>query len=90
MEDKCFLRKESDLKERLGDVMGGKVLPLPSDELREARAAGKAQGLEHGIQALIHICKEFEIAEDKVIKRLMLEFTLSEEQAKEAVLKYWK
>ena len=35
-----LLRKEPELKERMGDVMGGKVLPLPSDELREQRALG--------------------------------------------------
>ena len=85
-----LLRKEADLKERLGDVMGGKILPLPSDELREARAAGKAEGKAEGIQALIHICKEFEITKDKIMKRLMLEFSLSEQQAKEALLKYWE
>lgn len=39
-----LLRKEPELKERMGDVMGGKVLPLPSDELREQRALGVQEG----------------------------------------------
>ena len=29
------LRKNHDLKEEVGKIMGGKVLPLPSDALRE-------------------------------------------------------
>ena len=33
-----------DLREEVGAVMGGKVLPLPSDALREARAEGMQQG----------------------------------------------
>ena len=31
------MQKQPILKERLGDVMGGKVLPLPSDKLRKAK-----------------------------------------------------
>ena len=35
-----LLRKEQKLRERMEDVMGGKVLPLPSDKLREERDKG--------------------------------------------------
>ena len=43
-----LLRKQPELRERMGDVMGGKVLPLPSDKLREAREAGLQQGINQG------------------------------------------
>lgn len=45
---KYLLRKEPDLKERVSNVMGGKVLRLPSDALREAKAEGLANGLVNG------------------------------------------
>mgnify|MGYP003295578150 CR=1 FL=1 len=84
-----LMRKEPKLKERMSDVMGGKVLPLPSDALREARADGLQQGLQQGITAVIHLCKEMEIEKKKVIARLKSEFSLTDEQAKEALAKYW-
>lgn len=46
-----LLRKESVLKERMSEEMGGKVLRLPSDELREAREAGISQGICCGKEA---------------------------------------
>ena len=46
-----LLRKEPNLKERLSETMGGKVLRLPSDELREAKEAAMAEGRAEG-QAL--------------------------------------
>ena len=39
-----LLEKEPVLQERMGNIMGGKVLPLPSDKLREARAEGISEG----------------------------------------------
>ena len=46
-----LLRKEPVLKERMSEEMGGKVLRLPSDELREAREAGISQGICCGKEA---------------------------------------
>ena len=43
-----LLRKEPVLRERMSETMGGKVLRLPSDELREAKAAGLADGRREG------------------------------------------
>ena len=80
-----LLRKEPVLKERMGDVMGGKVLPLPSDALREAEAIG----LQKGITSVIRLCREMEMEKKKVIARLNEEFSLTDEQAKEAIVKYW-
>ena len=45
-----IMRKKDRLRERVSDVMGGKVLPLPSDELREAEAIGEARGEARGEQ----------------------------------------
>ncbi|MBR5564717.1 MAG: hypothetical protein IKW08_00990 [Roseburia sp.] len=48
-----LLEKEPVLQERIGDVMGGKVLPLPSDKLREARAEGISEGIYEGKSTVI-------------------------------------
>lgn len=45
-----LLRKETNLRERMCEEMGGKVLRLPSDELREAREDGLSQGVGQGIK----------------------------------------
>ena len=45
-----IMRKQDKLRERVSDVMGGKVLPLPSDKLREAEAIGEARGEARGEQ----------------------------------------
>ena len=43
-----LLRKREKLKGEVATVMGGKVLELPSDKLREERAAGRAEGRAAG------------------------------------------
>lgn len=85
-----MLKNKPDLKERLGDVMGGKVLPLPSDKLREAKKLGLKEGLEQGITALIRTCNVLKTTQDVAVERLMIEFSMTKEQANEAVLKYWE
>ena len=42
-------RKNSELKEEVGKVMGGRVMALPSDKLREEYAKGISQGISQGI-----------------------------------------
>lgn len=97
-----LLRKQPILNERMSDVMGGKVLPLPSDKLREALAVGHSeglkeglsqglnQGIEQGIIALINTCSMLKATKDITLERLKTEFSLSDEQAKDAIEKYWK
>ena len=51
------------MRERVSDVMGGKVLPLPSDKLREAAEQGEARGEERG-QVKRSIKCIFEVLED--------------------------
>ena len=43
-----LLRKKPVLKERMCEIMGGKVLRLPSDEIREAKEAARAEGRAEG------------------------------------------
>ena len=53
-----ILRKNEDVKERMADTMGGKVMWLPSDELRKARNEGIECGIERGIeQGTDKMCK---------------------------------
>ena len=73
-----LLKKEPILKERLGDVMGGKVLPLPSDKLREAKAAG----LEQGLQVLVETLKELNKSNEYILKKIMEKYSLTESEAK--------
>ncbi len=37
------LENYADLQKEVGDIMGGKVLELPSDKLKEQRAEGKLE-----------------------------------------------
>ncbi len=65
--------------------MGGKVLPLPSDKLREEREAGitlgMTQGISQSISALIETCKEFHASKDDTVLRIVNKFSLSTEEA---------
>lgn len=45
-----LLREHEEFKEEVGAVMGGKVLPLPSDAWREANERAHAEGLQQGLQ----------------------------------------
>lgn len=80
-----LLRKQPKLKERMSDIMGGKVLPLPSDKLREERKAGIIQS----ISALIETCKEFHASKEDTVLRIERKFSLSTEEAFALVEKYW-
>lgn len=88
-----LLRKEPELKERMGNVMGGKVLPLPSDKLREQLEKGRAAGLEQGINqtigALIETCKEFHQTKEDTVLRVVKKFSMSSEDALALVEEHW-
>lgn len=45
---KYQLRNQEKLQKEVMDAMGGKVLPLPSDKLREEREEGRKEGKEEG------------------------------------------
>ena len=50
---------------------------------------GLLKGKEEGILANIRTCKTFNASKSDTIKNIIKEFSLSEEQAKEYVEKYW-
>lgn len=83
------LRKESNLKERMDKVMGGKVLDLPSDRLREERRKGIEEGIEQGIEALIETCREVGIRQENTAAKLRTKFNISEELVERYMEKYW-
>ncbi|MBR5564812.1 MAG: hypothetical protein IKW08_01470 [Roseburia sp.] len=84
-----LLRKQPELRERMGDVMGGKVLPLPSDKLREEREAGLQQGISQTISAVIETCKEFNETKEDTVQRLVKKFSMSSEDALALVEEHW-
>ena len=84
-----LLREEPEMKERMGDVMGGKVLSLPSDKLRKERSIGISQGISQTISALIETCKEFNATKEDTVARIVEKFAMSKEDALDLVEKYW-
>ena len=50
------LRDHEEFKEEVGSVMGGRVLPLPSDRLREERAEGRAEGRD--LKLVSQVCRK--------------------------------
>ena len=57
--------------------------------LAEGHEAGLAEGLLSGIKSLISSCRRHQIPKDTAIHDLMLDFSLSEQQAAEYMEKYW-
>ena len=53
-----MLKKQVKLKEGVEHVMGGKVLPLPSDVLREAENKGKIAGKIEGKISSLYLLPE--------------------------------
>lgn len=51
---------------------------------------GMERGLEQGIQSLIKICQEFGIITESTLRRIITEFSLTEDKANEYMKKYWK
>jgi len=51
-----IMRKQDKLRERVSDVMGGKVLPLPSDKLREAEARVDAK---RSIKFILEVLEDY-------------------------------
>lgn len=80
------LSRQDNLKEEVGAVMGGKVLPLPSDKLREERAAGRAEGrYQTLVNAVDNAMKNFHVDLEAACKAL--EITAEEYQLAKETLK---
>ena len=59
-------------------------------EKRESREEGKAEGLAEGeTKAIIEMCREFGKSAADAIHLLCRKYGLTQEQAQEAVNKYW-
>lgn len=68
------LSKQDCLKEEVAEVMGGKVLPLPSDKLREAAEAARAEGKAEGkAESVIQLLAAYGDVPAQVIKRVYAE-----------------
>ena len=55
---------------------------------REGVLEGQREGRLEGIRATIGICKKFNISEEDIIRNIMEEFSLSQEEASGYVKKY--
>ena len=62
----------------------------PSDAIREAEEIALKKGMQQGITAIVHLCRDLNVDKKSTIDRLKTEFSLTDKQAEEAVLKYWE
>ena len=85
-----MLRKEPELRKGMEKVMGGKVLRLPSDRLREERAAGVKQGIQQGICGLIKMCQDFQTTQEEALRRIIDAFEIPQKEAEKYIEEYWK
>ena len=70
---------------------GGKIYMCGALEelVDKGRQEGRIEGLQEGIQANIRTCKTFKISKSDTIKNVAKEFSMSEDEAKDYVEKYW-
>ncbi len=57
--------------------------------LEELRQEGRWEGILEGIRATVRTCRNFNISEADIVRNLMNEFSLSQEEAVNYVKKYW-
>ena len=77
--------------------MCGALEELVNEGVQRGRQEGRIEGLQEGIlkgqlegiQANIRTCKTFKISKSDTIKNVAKEFSLSEDEAKDYVEKYW-
>lgn len=50
---------------------------------------GERRGREQGIQAVVEVCKSLNVSKEDTIAKIIERFALSEDDAKEALKKYW-
>ena len=56
---------------------------------QEGRREGRWEGILEGIRATVRTCRNFNISEADIVRNLMNEFSLSQEEAVNYVKKYW-
>ena len=77
--------------------MCGALEELVNEGVQRGRQEGRIEGLQEGIlkgqlegiQANIRTCKTFKISKSDTIKNVAKEFSLSEDEVKDYVEKYW-
>ena len=95
---KHLTKKNKKIKERLGEVMGGRILDYPAkDILNRGKALGLAEGLQTGrreglareIATLIECFREFGRTKDDAIQKLIAKYELSKQEAEAKVAECW-
>ena len=56
---------------------------------QEGRQEGRWEGILEGIRATVRTCRNFNISGADIVRNLMNEFSLSQEEAVNYVKKYW-
>ena len=86
--DKFVSEKELNrVKEMIAMTKLGKLLV---DGIEKGIERGLEQGLEQGMKALTETCKEFGADFRQTVEKVKIRFGISEEEAQEAVRKYWQ
>lgn len=79
------------LRKNRAEVINMFLAEYDEEEFRQfLKEESWKEGREAGIQSVIKICADFQLPKDKVLEKLMAEFSLSEEVAKQYLAKYWK
>ena len=87
--DKFVSEKELNrVKEMIAMTKLGKL--LVDDGIEKGIERGLEQGLEQGMKALTETCKEFGADFRQTVEKVKIRFGISEEEAQEAVRKYWQ
>ncbi len=88
--------KYSRVQERVGRIMGGKILDYEAkDILNRGRAEGRAEGHAEGraegrveaIRVMIKAAQKYNVSDDEIIEQLVKELSIDEEEAKEYLRK---
>ena len=87
-----MLESEKELRERIGEIMGGQVLKLRSEELREegleeGMEKGMEKGIEKGMEIGIQLAKQVLLlyGKGKTPEMIAVEAGISIEKVKEIV-----
>lgn len=58
--------------------------------IKQGMKQGMRQGIEKGVQALIETCREFHLSKPDTEEKITEKFSLTPEDAKIFIEKYWK
>ena len=72
--------KMAVVKEEADKIMGGQVLDY---ETKVIFREGFDEGIDQGINAMVNVLRSMSVDDDTIVKRIMSEFNISEEKARE-------